>query len=246
MVSIITPSYNSSRFVRATIESIQVQTYQNWELLITDDCSNDGSVSVIREYMEKDSRIKLFIQETNQGPGAARNRSLENATGQYIAFLDSDDVWEPQKLEKQLEFMKEEKAAFVFSAYYLMDEKGIPLNKIVHVPAKIDYAGYLRNTIIGCLTVLIDRKQTGDFRMPLIRTSQDMATWLLIMKRGFKAYGMPEPMAGYRVVGNSNTSKKRKAALDVWKVYRQIEHLSFGYACFNFMGYVRNAIKKRL
>ncbi len=162
------------------------------------------------------------------------------------AFLDSDDVWEEDKLKKQLAFMEENSYAFTFSNYYVMEEDGRKIGNIVRVPTSLTYHQYLRNTIIGCLTVIIDRKQTGDFRMPLIKSSHDMALWLLIMKRGFKAYGMKETLAGYRLVSTSNTAKKWKAAKDVWKVYRKIEGLSVLYAMYCFCGYVLHAVLKRI
>lgn len=246
LVSIVMPSYNSAHFIEEAIQSVLSQSYITWELLIVDDCSIDNSVEIIKQWTQKDKRIHLFSLEKNVGAAAARNIALENAQGRYIAFLDSDDVWEPEKLQKQVEYMKIHGYAFVYSSYYLMQENGKKLGKIITVPVSIEYHQYLRNTIIGCLTVLIDKKQTGDFRMPLIKSSHDMALWLLIMKRGFRAYGMSEVLAGYRLVSTSNTAKKWKAAKDVWRVYREIEKLSYGYALFCFCGYVWNAIMKRI
>lgn len=142
--------------------------------------------------------------------------------------------------------MKQNSYAFTFSDYYVMEEDGKRTGKIIRTPASLTYHQYLRNTIIGCLTVMIDREQTGDFRMPLIKSSHDMALWLLIMKRGFKAYGLKEALAGYRLVSTSNTAKKWKAAKDVWKVYRRIENLPLIYAAFCFCGYAMHAVIKRI
>lgn len=245
VVSIIMPSYNSSRFITESINSVLLQTYSNWELLIVDDCSIDNSVEIAQKFVDIDERIKLFLLEKNVGAAAARNIAIEHARGQYIAFLDSDDIWNEDKLMKQLAFMKQNSYAFTFSSYYVMEEDGKKTGNIVRVPISLTYHQYLRNTIIGCLTVIIDRKQIGDFRMPSIQSSHDMALWLLIMKRGVKAYGMKEVLAGYRLVSTSNTAKKWKAAKDVWKVYRRIEELSVLYAAYCFCGYVINAIWKR-
>lgn len=245
-VSIIMPSYNSSKFIAESIQSVLDQTFRNWELLITDDKSNDTSVKIIQEFIQKDSRIKLFQSEKNLGAASARNVSLDYAKGQFIAFLDSDDLWIPTKLEMQIDRMKKERLPFTYSNYEVILEDGNSTGKIIKVPTQIDYRGYLRNTIIGCLTVVIDRCQVGDFRMPVIKSSHDMALWLLIMKRGYKAYAIKENLAKYRLVSTSNTAKKKKAALDVWKVYREIENLSIVYSAFNFMGYAFNAVKKRL
>lgn len=244
LVSIIMPSYNASRFITESIKSVIVQTYQNWELLIADDCSKDSSVEVIKKIIDKDQRIKLFSLLKNVGAAAARNVAIEHANGQYIAFLDSDDVWEPEKLERQLAFMKENKYAFTYSEYYVMEEDGKKTGSFIRIPSSLSYRQYLRNTIIGCLTVVIDRNIVGDFRMPLIKSSHDMALWLLIMKRGYKAYGIKEVLAGYRLVSTSNTAKKWKAAKDVWRVYRKIEHLSVLFSAF--CGYVFNAVIKRM
>ena len=246
LVSIIMPSYNASRFITESIKSVIVQTYQNWELLIADDCSKDSSVEVIKKIIDKDQRIKLFSLLKNVGAAAARNVAIEHANGQYIAFLHSDDVWEPEKLERQLAFMKENKYAFTYSEYYVMEEDGKKTGSFIRIPSSLSYRQYLRNTIIGCLTVVIDRNIVGDFRMPLIKSSHDMALWLLIMKRGYKAYGIKEVLAGYRLVSTSNTAKKWKAAKDVWRVYRKIEHLSVLFSAFCFCGYVFNAVIKRM
>lgn len=245
-VSIIMPSYNAANFIAASIQSVIEQTYSNWELLITDDCSKDDTINIIKKFQEIDNRIQLFSTGNNSGAAAARNISLQNATGKYIAFLDSDDIWVSNKLETQLKFMIEKNIAFSFSSYSVMKEDGTPTGNTINVPRVIGYHGYLRNTIIGCLTVIIDREKTGNFLMPNIKTSEDMALWLDIMKRGYKAWGLQIPLAQYRVVSNSLTSKKWKEAKYVWKVYREIEHINPIYSTICFVGYVINAIIKRL
>ena len=246
LVSIITPSYNSELFISETIKSVLAQSYTNWELLIVDDCSRDHSVAVVHAFMGMDERIKLFALKQNVGAAAARNIALEYSKGKYVAFLDSDDVWVPNKLEKQLAFMQKHNYAFTYSGYSVILESGLKTGQVIQVPASLTYRQYLCNTIIGCLTVVIDKSLTGDFRMPLIKSSHDMALWLLIMKRGFKAYGINEELASYRLVSTSNTAKKWKAAKDVWRVYRKIESLSVYYSVYCFCGYAINAVLKRL
>jgi len=246
LVSIITPSYNSSKFMEDCVMSVLSQTYTNWELLIVDDCSKDNSKDIISELVEKDERIKSIFLEKNVGAAEARNIAIRKAKGKYIAFLDSDDLWEPYKLDKQLSFMVENVIAFSFSTYQLMSEDGQIHTNIIKAPEKMTYHSYLKNTIIGCLTVIIDREKTGDFEMPNIRSSHDMALWLLIMKRGFSAYGLDENLAKYRVVSSSNTANKTKAAKEVWDVYRKVEKLNIIYSAYNFFGYAFNAIKKRI
>lgn len=240
------PAYNSAQFITESIESVIAQTYTNWELLITDDCSKDESYSIINEYAAKDKRIHIFQTPHNSGAATARNISLNNATGKYIAFLDSDDLWVADKLERQIDFMQKHDIAFSFSNYDIMEENGKKTGHVIQAPKVIGYHAYLRNTIIGCLTVIIDRGKTGDFLMPNIKSSHDMALWLLVMKRGFKAYALQETLAHYRLVATSNTAKKWKAAKDVWRVYRDIEHINVFYSAFCFAGYAINAVLKRL
>lgn len=245
-VSVITPCFNSSVFIKETIESVLSQTYQNWEMIIVDDMSTDNSVELISGYKNNDQRIKLIQLNQKAGAAEARNIALREATGRFIAFLDSDDVWFPTKLEEQIQFMNSKEIAFSFSAYELMDENSIPLNKLIQVPNQIGYKEYLKDTIIGCLTVVIDKDKTGYFEIPLIRSSHDMALWLLLMRKGFKAHGINRSLAYYRILQNSNTSNKWKAAKDVWKVYRKIEKINFGKSAFYFIHYAANAIKKRI
>ena len=244
LVSIITPSYNSAKFIKECIESVIAQTYTNWEMLIIDDCSADNSPQIIKKYNDK--RIQLIELDSNVGAAEARNIALRRAKGKYITFLDSDDVWNLNKLSKQISFMETEDIAFSFSTYQSMSEDGSKLYSIIHAPKIVTYSSYLKNTIIGCLTVVIDREKTGDFEMLNIRSSHDMALWLLIMKKGFDAYGLDENLARYRIVSTSNTANKWRAAKDVWKVYREIEELSFFYSSWCFLNYAINSIIKRM
>ena len=244
LVSIITPSYNSSRFIEECVGSVISQTYDNWELLIVDDYSIDNSLQILKKYNDK--RIQLIELDKNVGAAKARNVAIRKAKGKYIAFLDSDDLWEPQKLEKQISFMESEDIAFSFSAYQPMSDDELKLYSIIHAPKIVTYSSYLKKTIIGCLTVIIDREKTDGFEMPKIRSSHDMALWLLIMRRGFDAYGLDENLARYRIVSTSNTANKWRAAKDVWMVYRQFEKLSFFYSIWCFLNYAFNAIIKRI
>jgi len=246
LVSIITPSYNSSRFIVECVNSVISQTFQNWEMIIVDDCSNDNSKDIISVLSAKDERIKSILLEENIGAAEARNIAIKQARGKYIAFLDSDDIWKKNKLEKQITFMNDNDIAFSFTSYQSISEDGKTKYSVIAALNKMSYHSYLRNTIIGCLTVIIDKEKTGDFQMPNIRSSHDMALWLLIMKRGFSAYGLDENLAYYRIVSTSNTSKKWKAAKEVWDVYRKQEKLNILYSIYCFIGYAFNAIKKRV
>jgi teichuronic acid biosynthesis glycosyltransferase TuaG len=246
LVSIITPSYNSSAFIRHTIESVQNQTHSNWELLIVDDFSTDDSVEIIKHYSESDNRIILICLGNNVGAAEARNIAIRNAKGKFIAFLDSDDLWRPEKLERQLSFMKIENYAFSFTSYQRIDQEGIRILNEIKAPKEISYKDLLKNTIIGTLTVMVDREKTGYFEMPVIKSSHDFALWLQILKRGFKAYGLQQSLSYYRIVKTSNTNDKLKASKDVWRVYRDIERLNILDSLYNFMGYVINASLKRI
>jgi len=246
MVSIITPCHNGSKFIGQSINSVFQQTFLDWELLIVDDCSTDDSLEVIYLLVGNNSKVKVIPLKEKVGAAEARNIALRNAHGRYIAFLDSDDIWSPNKLERQLTFMVSNDYSFSYTAYGLMNEDGKRLNKTINVPKKIGYHEYLKNTIIGCLTVIIDKQKVGPFEMPNIKSSHDMALWLHILKKGFIAYGLNEELAFYRIVSNSNTAKKTKAALDVWYVYRRIEKLPILYSSICFLGYAFNALKKRV
>jgi teichuronic acid biosynthesis glycosyltransferase TuaG len=246
LVSIITPAYNASQYIEETISSVLKQTFRNWEMIIVDDCSTDNTREKTKALGAEDERIRLICLEENGGAAVARNRGLQLARGRYIAFLDSDDCWKPQKLEKQLSFMKENDYAFTFTAYELMTQEGEFLNKQVWAPDELSYSDLLKNTIIGCLTVMIDREKTGPFQMLNIRTRQDLATWLAILKQGHSAYGLNELLAEYRT-GNPSISKNKWKALKMnWFVYRKVEKLNVLKAFWCFSHYAIHAVAKRL
>lgn len=246
LISIITPCYNSSKFINECVNSVLLQSYCNWELLLVDDCSNDNSKELLLNIEKKDERIKVTFLDNNIGAANARNVAIQKAKGKYIAFLDSDDSWDSKKLDKQISFMVQNDIAFSFTSYQSISENGLDIISVIEAPYKMTYNNYLKNTIIGCLTVIIDREKVGDFEMPSIRSSHDMALWLLIMKRGFVAYGFNENLANYRIVSSSNTSSKWDAAKDVWRVYRNLEKLSFFYSIWCFLNYAFNAVIKRI
>ena len=246
LVSIITPVYNAERFIEDTINSVINQEYKNWEMILVDDCSTDNSENIIRKYIKRDTRIKYIKLEKNSGAAISRNTAIKNAKGRYIAFLDSDDIWTSNKLKVQIDFMKKNNIGFSFSSYEVMNENGQLINRTINVPEKISYKEYLKNTIIGCLTVVVDRKICGEFEMINIRKNQDMATWLSILKRGNSAYGINEKLGVYRIVGGSISNNKIKAAKSVWKTYRDIEYMNIVKSSYYFLCYAFNAAKKRI
>lgn len=221
LVSIITPSFNCSEFIAETIKSIQNQTYPNWELLITDDCSTDSSREIIQKFADSDPRIKLFCLGTNSGAGVARNNSIREAKGQYIAFCDSDDRWFPEKLEKQLNFMKEKDCALSYTSYVLCNENGSIIGR-VKCRKKMTYLNIIRDNGIGCLSAIYNAQKIGKQYMPSIRKRQDWCLWIDIIDKYGTALGLQEQLAAYMVRKDSISSNKLKLLKYNYNVYHQI------------------------
>lgn len=245
LVSVITPAYNCAEYIDECIESVLNQTYQNWEMLIVNDKSTDNTQSIVESYAKKDHRIKLFNQEKNAGAAAARNKALELSQGRFVAFLDSDDAWKPNKLERQLEFMIENKYGFTFTSYEIMSVKTLDKKKIFRVPEKINYNQYLMNTIIGNLTVIMDKELLGEIRVE-VGYLEDVLTWMKYLRQGHIAYGLDENLAMYRVAENSVSSNKFKNAKRYFWCLREKQKLSLIKSIFFQIGYMFNATKKRL
>lgn len=215
-------------------------------MLIVDDCSPDSSSNYIASILP-DERFKLISLTKNVGAAEARNIAIKKAKGRYIAFLDSDDIWYSEKLEKQLDFMKKKNVAFCFSSYELMDEEGRKTGKQFKAPDEITKEQYLKNTIIGCLTVIIDKSKIKPFEMPNLRSSHDMALWYEVMRDNkISAYGIREPLACYRVISSSNTANKSKAAKEVWAAYRKYFKFGIIKSTWYFLNYSANAVLKRV
>lgn len=246
LVSVIMPCYNMASYVSDSIKSVIAQTYPHWELLIVDDASTDETVNIIKSYAQADSRIKFAIKKQNSGISDTRNQCIQMAQGQFLAFLDADDIWHPEKLEKQLSFMLAKNIGFTYSTYDWIDEDGRIMNKFINTIGNLDYKTYLRNTIIGCSTVMVNKAITGDVFVPKFRTSEDTATWLDILRKGLMAYAIDESLVSYRIRRKSASSNKIRASIDLWKVYRQHEKLPFFKAIYYFSCYAFNAVKKRL
>ena len=242
-VTIIMPSHNSEKFIIESVESVLVQTYSNWELIIVDDCSPDSSNHIIMKYVDSDHRIKLIKLEKNSGPAVARNTAIEAANGRYIAFLDSDDVWLPNKLEKQIKFMQDNDLAFTYSSYKLVGEDNEDLGLFI-TKDKISYFDMLKTCSVGCLTAIYDTEKIGKQYMPLILKRQDYGLWLKILKLIGETRGILEPLATYRIRKNSVSSNKVKAAKYQWKIYREIEKLSFLKSLYYFVFYAYNGVTK--
>lgn len=225
LVSVITTTYNSSEFIGRTIETVLAQSYQKWELVITDDCSSDNSCEVVRSYAAKDDRIKLFQLSENGGPGISRNYSISKSSGQYIAFLDSDDCWLPDKLERELSLMKEKQCGIVYSSYLTCDEDN-RLTGLVRCRRSVSYKRVICDDPIGFLTLVYDRKITGDVALPTMRKRQDWGFKILLLRKCPVAYGVTEPLAVYKIRANSVSRNKMSLIRYNVAVYHEVAGFS--------------------
>ena len=261
LVSIVVPVYNAGKYIENTIRMVEDQTFENWELVLVDDCSSDNSRAVIREYLAArpeaageakapKGAIRLIEKEKNQGAAMARNTGVDAARGRYIAFLDADDVWLPQKLEKELEFMKRSRAAFVFTSYEFGDEKAEGTGRIVHAPELLTYRRALSRTVIFTSTVLLDTQRLCGagkdlIHMPVVE-SEDTALWWRILRGGFDAYGLDEVLVIYRRPAGSLSSNKLKAIRRIWNLYRNQEGLSLLSSAYHFVFWAFRATARRI
>lgn len=243
LVSIITPAYNCEDYIVDTIKSAQAQTYAQWEMIIVDDLSTDNTTAVVKEIMKTDDRVSLICLEKNQGAAVARNTAIEAAQGEYIAFLDSDDKWLPEKLEKQVHFMKHNNVMLSYSDYNVIDENDELLSTFKS-PAQLTYHDLLKSCSIGCLTAMYDAKALGKVYMPIVRKRQDFALWLKILKKIDHAQGFNEVLAEYRVRNNSISANKFDAAKYQWRIYREVEGLNIFQSVYYFINYAYYGVKK--
>lgn len=256
LVSIVTPVFNAEKYLEETVKSVQNQTYQNWELFLIDDGSTDDSLKIAKNLAKTDKRIKV-ISIKNSGAAVARNTGIEKASGRYLCFIDADDLWKPEKLEKQLKFMQtpkeattsaEDGIAFSFTSYAFADEAGKENGKVAHAPKTITYKQALKNTTIFTSTVMFDLEKLSkdDVMMPNVRRGQDTATWWKVLKTIPKAYGLDEPLSIYRRPEHSLSSNKLKALKRTWNLYRNVENLNLVKSSYNFTIYCLNAVKRRI
>lgn len=249
MISIVVPVYNAAKYIEQTISMVQKQTYTDWELILVEDCSKDASREVLQKLVKEleDSRIHVIYKEKNEGAASARNTGLMAATGEYLAFLDADDIWKETKLEKELAFLEEKKAAFVFTSYEFGDEQGIGTGKFVHVPEKLSYKQALSRTVIFTSTTLFDLKKLDKSRLIMPEVpSEDSATWWQILRAGYTAYGYPEVTTIYRRPPKSLSSNKGKAIQRIWFLYRKVEKLPLLTSVVCFVGWAFRATLRRL
>ena len=248
MISIITATFNSENELLHTYNSIRNQTFVNWEWLITDDCSSDNTRELLESIATSDNKVTVLKNTENSGAAVSRNLSISLARGDFIAFIDSDDLWLPSKLEKQIKFMEENDINFSFTAYELIDEKGEKLGQQVdtHLKSFVTYDDMLKKkATLGCSTVMLKRSAFEDISMPLLRTGQDYATWLKLLKVGHNAHPITEILTQYRILPNSISRNKVKKARRQWQIYREIEKLPLLKAVECFFLYAWRAVFRK-
>ncbi|RXJ74694.1 glycosyl transferase family 2 [Veronia nyctiphanis] len=244
LVSIITPTYNCSKFIRDVYESIVNQEYKHWEWVVTDDNSTDDTFTVLRDLANKDDRIVLSKTDINSGAAVCRNNSIELSSGRFLAFIDGDDLWLPNKLTTQIKFMLENRVSFSFTAYQLVNVSGDLSSKVVDLNQKLplSYQDMLRKkATLGCSTVMLDKTAFNDISLPNLRTGQDYALWLNLLRTGENAHPIPIVLTYYRITPNSISRNKFKKAIRQWQIYRKIEKIDFFNSIPLFFNYAWRA-----
>jgi len=233
IVSVIMPAYNCERYIGEAIDSVLKQNMKEWELIIVDDCSKDRTCEIVRDYIHRCDRINLKCLSSNRGPQAARTEGIRSAVGKYIAFLDSDDIWKPDKLQKQVAFMEENSILMSATAYELINEDNQLLGTAIYPPEKCDYYRMLRlSNPLGNTTVMYNQEVLGKYEVPNIKKRNDFALWLRILRDVDFCYGMQEVLASYRERRNSVSSNKLRIIKYHWQLYHEIENQGFFKSMF--------------
>lgn len=243
-ISIITPLYNAENFVERHLQSVKQQRFTDWEHILINDCSTDKSMEIVRQYAAQDKRIRILENKKNSGPAITRNKGIKAARGRYIAFLDSDDQWYPDKLKTQLHFMREKNIPFSFTYYDQINEKGEPMGVMDNIPDKVDYFSTLKNNKIGCLTTMYDTDYFGKSYMPIIQRRQDYALWLRLLRQTDYAYCIPEILSTYTKRSQSISSNKLKLIKYNWQVYHDIEGHSVIKSVYYLVSTILNRLKR--
>jgi teichuronic acid biosynthesis glycosyltransferase TuaG len=244
VVTVIMPAYNVERFIGQAIDSVRNQTFTDWQLLVLDDGSRDGTCDVVQKRAEEDSRIRLLRNEQNMGVAKTRNRGFELCTSPYVALLDSDDVWHPAKLERQLEVMRATGADVCYTSYGIMDASGEKVKQDYLVPEQTDFSGLLKENVIGCSTVMLRGDVVKKYRFETNLHHEDYALWLKLTHDGCQAAGCPEVLVNWRFIQNSRSFDKRKSACSRWKIYREYMHLPLHQSIWAFCNYAISSIRK--
>ena len=243
LVSVIMPAYNAEKYIAEAIQSVISQTYTNWELFVLDDCSTDSTAEIAESFANADSRIHLIRNPQNIGVARTRNRGFDLANGEWIALLDSDDVWHSDKLEQQLAIAKETGAEILYSSYALFsDEKSEKLE--YNVPLETNYSDMLKENVIGCSTALLNKAALENFHFRTDVYHEDYALWLELLRNGYVAAGCTEILTDYRIVKGSRSNSKIKAAKNRWIIYRKVEQMPIPKSISAFVAYAVNGIRK--
>jgi len=243
LVTILTPAYNVESCVGETIRSVQAQTHEDWELIVVDDCSTDATAEVVSGYA-RDSRVRLVRSPKNAGPSRARSLALQQARGRYVAFVDADDLWLPEKLERQLAFMQQSGAGLSYTAFRRMLADGSRIGRLIPVPKEMSYRRLLGNTAIATSTVVLDREATGDFDFTHGYRYDDFILWLSLLRRGIVARGLNEDLVRYRVRMHSVSRNKSSSVRAVWQIYREQQKLSLPASAWYLANYALRAAWK--
>lgn len=244
LISVIIPTYNSEKFIEDTLDSVRAQTYGNLEIIIVDDDSKDKTVEKVKEYMDRDTRIKLLQNNKNSGVAVSRNKGIKRASGEYIALLDSDDLWAGNKIEEQIKLAEKTDGDIIYSSYSLIDENGKSMGREFKVPKKTTLESMLKKSVISCSTAMI---KTGLLKKTLFSSEfyhEDYVLWLRLLKQGAAAYGVTEVLAYYRQIEGSRSNNKKRSAAERWKIYRKEMQFSVIRSVKYFLIYGIEGLKK--
>lgn len=244
MISVIMPAYNAERTIRQAIDSILSQTFSDFELIVINDCSKDGTQEIVEKYIEQDNRVKLIINEKNSGVSISRNKGVASAKGEYIAFLDSDDMWREDKLEKQLKVMKDNDAVLSYTASSFIDQDGNAFNYVMEAEEKTDLSTLLKKNLISCSSAMVETSVMKSMKMPGDQMHEDYYVWIKILQQYKYAYGINIPLLIYRMSANSKSSNRLKSANMIYNTYHAVGYNAVS-AAFLTMRYTIHSISKR-
>lgn len=243
-VSVIMPVYNAERFLRQAVDSVLTQSYSDFELILVDDCSTDGSYDILCEYENKDKRVRVFKNEQNKGVSYTRNFAVSKANGEYIALIDSDDMWRKDKLSKQMSLIeKYPDTDLCYTASAFVDTESVESDFVFNVPEQVTYKKLLKQNVASCSSVLIKKKWLVKYPMAHDNMHEDFAVWLSVLKDGGKARGINEPLLIYRVAANSKSGNKFKSMGMTYRVYKYMG-LNIFERCYYMCFYILSGIKK--
>jgi len=245
-VTVVMPAYNSAQFIADSIQSVRDQSFHAWELIVVDDGSSDNTRTVVARQGRDEPRLRLVELSSNRGAAVARNHAIALARGRFIAFLDSDDTWRPDKLAKQVRMLSEHDAVLVFSDYYVAYGKEKRPHRVVRSPSTLTYSNLLMGDPVGCLTVMYDTKKTGRVFMPELKMRQDWGLWLCLLEAGGHGTGIPEPLATLRVHEGSLSSNKAKAVYYNYRVLRTVGRLGHIRAVVGTAAHLLGALGRRM